>query len=43
VKKGKYKLGISMIDKAGIRRNFRLAFNAPEKDGKYILSEIDIK
>lgn len=43
VKKGNYKLAIAMVDKSGIRRPFRLAVNIPEKDGKYILSEINIR
>jgi hypothetical protein len=42
-KKGTYKLAIALVDKSGRRTPFRLAINVPEKDGRYLLSEINIK
>lgn len=43
LKAGDYTLAVQMVDPAGERRSFRLAMQAPEKDGRYELSRVTVK
>jgi hypothetical protein len=36
---GEYTIALALEDPAGKRRSFRLAINAPEKEGRYLLSK----
>jgi hypothetical protein len=40
---GDYALAIEMADAAGQRRSFRLAMDAPEKEGRYTLSRLRVE
>jgi hypothetical protein len=39
---GEYHLAVSMVDPIGQRRPFRLAMNAPELDGRYLVSRVRV-
>jgi hypothetical protein len=43
LKKGNYKLAIALADKTGRRSNFRLAIDIPQKEGRYVLSSLNIR
>ena len=40
---GDYDLAVGLVDPAGARRPFLLAINAPERDGRYTVSQIRIR
>jgi hypothetical protein len=40
---GDYDLAVALVDPAGARRPFLLAIDAPEKDGRYTVSQIKIR
>ncbi len=43
LKAGDYTLAVELADPSGQRRSFRLAMQAPEKDGRYELSRVTVK
>jgi hypothetical protein len=43
VRKGNYKFALAIVDKTGNRFPFRLAIEAPQNNGMYILGDISIK
>jgi hypothetical protein len=43
LKPGDYTLAVELADPSGQRRSFRLAMQAPEKDGRYELSRVTVK
>jgi hypothetical protein len=40
---GEYTLALTLVDPSGQRPPFRLAVSAPEKEGRYHLSQVDVK
>ena len=40
---GEYALAVGLVDRAGERRPFLLAIDAPERDGRYSVSRLTVK
>jgi CubicO group peptidase (beta-lactamase class C family) len=43
LKPGDYPLAVAMIDPSGQRRPLKLAMDAPEKEGRYVVSRVSLK
>ena len=43
LKHGSYRLALALVDPIGQRRPFRLAMEAPEQDGWYTVSHVNVK
>ena len=43
LKDGTYRLALALVDPTGQRRPFRLAMDAPENEGRYTVSQVNVK